>query len=146
MTASDPPETVTALSVELGSISLATWIEAPVISRISLIFEPPLPMREPHWEAGTTSLKVIGGLGTVPGEIRLLRSCGNGKTYFQAKILTDLLRDGNKTHQDYRELNLTSSNLLHMRVKALKIDSVFPVTVTIRSGQLPSLMLILAPL
>ena len=41
---------------------------------------------------------------------------------------------------------LTSSNLLHISVNALKIDSVFPVTVTIRSGQVPSLMLIFAPL
>jgi len=55
----------------------------------------------------------MGGRGTVPGEIRLLRS---------------------------------SSNLLHMRVKALKMDSVLPVTVTILSGQLPSLMFIFAPL
>jgi len=104
---------VTARSVEFGSISLATWIEAPVTSRISFILEPPLPMREPHWEAGTTNRKVIGGRGTVPGEMRLLRS---------------------------------SSNLLHIRVNALNMDSVFPVTVTILSGQLPSLMFILAPL
>ena len=45
-----------------------------------------------------------------------------------------------------RNTTLTSSNLLQIRVNALKIASVFPVTVTIRSGQLPSLMLILAPL
>jgi len=31
-------------------------------SLISLILEPPLPMREPHWLAGTTSLRVTGGL------------------------------------------------------------------------------------
>ena len=65
---------VTARSVEFGNISLATWIEAPVTSLISFILEPPLPMRDPHCEAGTTNRKVIGGLGTVPGEIRLLRS------------------------------------------------------------------------
>ena len=40
----------------------------------------------------------------------------------------------------------TSSNLLQMSVNALKMDSVFPVTVMILSGQLPSLMLIFAPL
>ncbi|MPC85587.1 hypothetical protein E2C01_080369 [Portunus trituberculatus] len=51
--ASEVPETVTALSVEFGSISDATWIEAPVTSRISFILEPALPMREPHCEAGT---------------------------------------------------------------------------------------------
>lgn len=55
----------------------------------------------------------MGGRGTVPGDIKLLKS---------------------------------SSNLLQMRVKALKMDSVLPVTVTILSGQLPSLMLIFAPL
>lgn len=31
-------------------------------SLISFILEPPFPMREPHWLAGTTSLKVTGGL------------------------------------------------------------------------------------
>ena len=30
------------------SIAMKTWIEAPVISRISLIFEPPFPIRDPH--------------------------------------------------------------------------------------------------
>ena len=57
------PEMVTARSVELGSISDATCIEAPVTSRISLIFEPPFPMREPHCDAGTMRRKVIGGRG-----------------------------------------------------------------------------------
>lgn len=41
--ASDVPVSVTARSVEFGNISLATWIEHPVTSRISLIFDPPLP-------------------------------------------------------------------------------------------------------
>lgn len=31
-------------------------------SLISLILQPPFPMREPHWLAGTTSLRVTGGL------------------------------------------------------------------------------------
>jgi len=39
------PLKVTARSVELGSISLATWMEQPVVWRISLIFEPLLPAR-----------------------------------------------------------------------------------------------------
>ena len=47
---------------------------------------------------------------------------------------------------NFLTLIFTSSNLLQINVNALKIDSVFPVTVTILSGQLPSLMLILAPL
>lgn len=42
--ASDVPVKVTARSVEFGNISLATWIEHPVTSRISLIFEPPFPI------------------------------------------------------------------------------------------------------
>lgn len=84
--ASAVPDIVTALSVELGNISLATWIEAPVAckllhfnyffkmnlfvsitSRISLIFIPPFPIKEPHWVAGTISLVVIGGFGTLFG-------------------------------------------------------------------------------
>jgi hypothetical protein len=68
---------VTARSVELGSISEATWMEAPVTSLISFIFEPPLPMSDPHWDAGTISRKVIGGRGTVAGDTRLAKSCKN---------------------------------------------------------------------
>lgn len=41
---------------------------------------------------------------------------------------------------------LTSSNLRAMRAKALRMASVEPVTVTMRSGQEPSDMVILAPL
>ena len=41
---------------------------------------------------------------------------------------------------------LTSSNFLQIIVKALKMESVDPVTVTIRSGHDESEMLILAPL
>ena len=73
--ASELPLIVTARSVELGSISEATCIDAPVTSRISFIFDPPLPIREPHCEAGTISLKVIGGLGTVAGDTKLAKSC-----------------------------------------------------------------------
>lgn len=40
---------------------------------------------------------------------------------------------------------LTSSNFLHINVKALKIELVEPVTVTILSGHEPSDMFILAP-
>ena len=72
--ASLPPEMVTARSVELGSISEATWMDAPVTSRISLILEPPLPMSEPHCEAGTMRRNVIGGRGTVDGDTRLAKS------------------------------------------------------------------------
>ena len=130
ITASLPPEMVTALSVLFGNISLATCTLAPVTSRISLILLPPFPIRLPHWLAGTTSLKVMGGRGTVPGEIRLLRSWHQ-----------QVWQSGSSD-----QFKLTSSNLLQISVNALKIASVFPVTVTIRSGQVPSLMLIFAPL
>ena len=73
--ASLPPLMVTALSVELGSISLATWIEAPVTSLISLILDPPFPMSDPHCEAGTIKRNVIGGLVVVFGATKLARSC-----------------------------------------------------------------------
>lgn len=111
--ASLPPEMVTALSVELGSISLATWIDAPVTSLISLIFEPPFPISEPHCEAGTIKRRVIGGRGTEGEVTRLERS---------------------------------SSNFAQIRVNAFRIDWLVPITVTIRSGQDPSVMLIFAPL
>ena len=110
--ASLPPETVTARSVELGSISLATWIDAPVISRISFIFEPPFPMREPHWEAGTTSRKVIGGRGTLGVKVA----------------------------------SRSSSNFSQISVNALWMALLLPITVTMRSGHEPSVMLIFAPL
>lgn len=113
MIASLPPEMVTALSVELGSISLATWIDAPVTSLISLIFEPPFPISEPHCEAGTIKRRVIGGRGTEGEVTRLERS---------------------------------SSNFAQIRVNAFRIDWLVPITVTIRSGQDPSVMLIFAPL
>ena len=77
--ASELPLIVTARSVELGSISEATCIEAPVTSRISFIFDPPFPIREPHCEAGTISRKVIGGLGTVAGDTKLAKSCREKK-------------------------------------------------------------------
>lgn len=38
------------------------WQAGPVTSLISLILEPPFPIRDPHWLAGTTSLSVTGGL------------------------------------------------------------------------------------
>ena len=49
-------------------------MDAPVISLISLIFAPPFPMSDPHWDAGTTRRNVIGGRGTVVGETRFERS------------------------------------------------------------------------
>ena len=113
MTASLLPLIVTALSVLFGNISLATWTLAPVTSLISLILLPPLPIRDPHWLAGTISLKVMGGFGT-PGEV---------------------IKESR-----------SSSNLAHMRVKALRMLLLVPVTVTILSGQAPSVILIFAPL
>lgn len=114
------PDIVTVRSVELGSISEATWISAPVTSRISLIFEPPLPINEPHCDAGTISLNVIGVL-VVPPPPPAPPPCTSW----------------NCEHH--------SSNFLHIRVNALKIEFVGPVTVTILSGHEPSDMLILAP-
>ena len=84
------PLMVTALSVELGSISLATWMEAPVTSRISLILDPPLPMSEPHWEAGTINRKVIGGRGTVFGDTKLAKSWKSGGEQIYLIIIAQL--------------------------------------------------------
>lgn len=85
------PAMVMARSVELGNMSPATCTWAPadcknittwqsytmatifkknlyptspmqLTSLISLILQPPLPMSEPHWLAGTTRRMVTGGL------------------------------------------------------------------------------------
>lgn len=114
------PEIVTVRSVELGSISDATWMSAPVTSLISLILEPPLPINDPHWDAGTISRRVIGVRGALPPP-----PAPPPETSWNCE------------HH--------SSNFLQIRVKALKIELVGPVTVTIRSGHEPSDMFIFAP-
>ena len=98
--ASELPLIVTARSVELGSISEATCIDAPVTSRISFIFDPPLPIREPHCDAGTISRKVIGGLGTVAGDTKLAKSCQKIKehTYILYGKFLDSIFDVVNTH------------------------------------------------
>lgn len=57
------PVIETSRSVELGSISEATCMAAPLDSLISLILHPPLPIMKPHWDAGTISLNVNGAFG-----------------------------------------------------------------------------------
>ena len=41
-----------------GRGSVLTWMEAPVVSLISLILQPALPMMDPHWEAGTSRFRL----------------------------------------------------------------------------------------
>ena len=50
-------------------------MDAPVTSRISRIFDPPFPIREPHCDAGTIIRKVIGGRVDVLGATKLVKSC-----------------------------------------------------------------------
>lgn len=57
--ASAEPLILTVLSVEFGNRSEATFTMAPLASRISLIFTPPFPIRDPHWDAGTMSFIVV---------------------------------------------------------------------------------------
>lgn len=45
-----------------GTVHPTLGWECPDTSLISLILDPPLPIRDPHWLAGTTSLSVTGGL------------------------------------------------------------------------------------
>lgn len=52
ITESFVPVTVTARSVELDNRSEDTCILAPVDPRISFILDPPLPIKEPHCDAG----------------------------------------------------------------------------------------------
>ena len=87
-------------------------------SRISLILDPPLPMRDPHCDAGTISLSV-----TDP-------------------VLLDEEPESDLCDPDP---DPSSSSFLQIKLKDLKMESVWPVTVTIRSGIDPSEMWILAP-
>lgn len=57
--ASAVPLILTVLSVEFGNRSEATFTIAPLASRISLILTPPLPINDPHWDAGTISFIVV---------------------------------------------------------------------------------------
>ena len=56
---------IPVLFLVLGAHMFYIVLSLILTSRISLIFDPPLPMRDPHWLAGTTSRRVTGGLGTV---------------------------------------------------------------------------------
>ena len=100
----------------LWSLINLTTTDAPVTSRISLILEPPLPMSDPHCDAGTMSRKV-----TDPGFPE------------------------DDPESDLCEPDPSSSSFLQIKLKDLKIDSVGPVTVTILSGIDPSEMWIFAP-
>ena len=89
------PDTVTALSVELGSISDATTTEAPVISRISLMFDPPLPIRDPHCDAGIIKRSVMGGLGmAVPANGPPTSYRNTNKTELESSYAVTVLREG----------------------------------------------------
>lgn len=79
------------------------WFLSPSLqtltSLISLILEPPFPMREPHWLAGMTNLKVTGGLlVTVPLATNAARSWERGGERRGVVTLTALpLSDWNRS-------------------------------------------------
>lgn len=78
---------------------------APRTSRISLILQPPLPMRDPHWLAGTTSRRVTGGrLAAVLLVMELLMSCEEEEV-LRARPCWDGTRWGRAWHRD-REATL----------------------------------------
>lgn len=111
-------------------------------SRISLILQPPFPIREPHWLAGTTMRRVTGGLlVAVLFVIELLMSwtrTWGGSGYSR-------LHRGQRW-QCVRPMLQTSSSLSMIMENALKMAVVGPAKVMILSGQLPSEMLMRAPL
>ena len=75
--------------------------------------------------SGKCSISILSNWNTVVAKKKRRKQCG--------KKTTD------------KSVSLTSSNFLQMSVNALKMAFVGPVTVTMRSGQEPSEMLILAP-
>lgn len=73
---------------------------APHTSRISLILQPPLPMRDPHWLAGTTSRRVTGGrLAAVLLVMELLMSCEEEEV-LRAQPCCNGTRWGRAWHRD----------------------------------------------
>ena len=107
-------------------------------SLISLILAPPLPIRDPHWLAGTISRRVTWGLFPIvaPGPLLFWTSF----CHKREKIGLNYIFVSISCH------SITSSNFRAISEKALSIASVEPVTVTILSGHEPSEMFILAPL
>lgn len=157
VTASLLPLTVTARSVELGNISEATfnirwkiktfftekkaplfshstWIEAPVISLISLIFDPPFPISDPHCEAGTMSLKVIGGRGTVAGDTRVAKSWKNVSIFQSVSLLDHPKSCGEKRKRESKQ----SSEGDLFRKLAFLLGQEASVSLWARSNQLVS--------
>lgn len=127
-------------------------------SLISLIFEPPLPIREPHWLPGKTRRRVTGGLlVTLLFVMAALISWGRIQKYvfplWQLYLTTPNFSHARTGRSDFTQiffffflLGFTSSNLAAIMEKALKMPSVGPVMVTILSGDEPSDMLMRAPL
>lgn len=115
-------------------------------SRISLILQPPFPIREPHWLAGTTMRRVTGGLlVAVLFVIELLMS------WMQIQRRVVILFASRLTAKLISELIppkscATSSSFSMIMENALKMAVVGPAKVMILSGQLPSEMLMRAPL
>lgn len=150
-----------------NQLPAATWKKRKKTthtSRISLIFEPPLPISEPHWLPGKTRRSVTGGLlVTLLFVIAAVISWGRFPKYvvFQCRLYgTSALFDksfcvcARVVMQDWRKgaasvfhaFGHTSSNFCAIMEKALKMPSVGPVMVTILSGDEPSDMLMRAPL
>lgn len=117
-------------------------------SLISLILQPPLPMSEPHWLAGTTRRMVTGGLlVAVLLVIEVLMSWRDDYTRGKLKYVQKMwpvlpLPVWLRTWR----ANLTSSSFSMIMEKALKMEVVGPARVMILSGQFPSEMLMRAPL
>ena len=131
------PVMVTVRSVEFGNISEATWMEAPLISRISLIFDPPLPMIEPHWVAGTINLKTSGGIN--PPQLPFWRS----KYYDEGRASEKWTK---RTTDNRVSMSVhTSWTLAVINWNALNMEFNVPVTVTIRSEDDPSDIWIFEP-
>lgn len=114
-------------------------------SLISFILQPPLPMSEPHWLAGTTRRMVTGGLlVAVLLVIEVLMSWWEtlNKRANQRVTCAAMTRP----IKDAARPELTSSSFSMIMEKALKMEVVGPARVMILSGQFPSEMLMRAPL
>ena len=133
-----------------GRGSEETWMEAPVVSLISLIFTPSFPMMAPHWLLGTNRFRCRSSSSSpspdlLPDSLRVM-SLRSKKANIRLKEpdipLLPLLKY--LTDQRVRlQYNLSITPSHHNFT--LKIESVGPSTVMILSWGLVPSILILAP-
>lgn len=131
-----------------GGLNKNKWTEKLTwqTSLISFILQPPLPISEPHWLAGTTRRMVTGGL--LVAVLLVIEVLMSWRERFNEKAVQHVTCAATTFPNKRCSLRsgLTSSSFSMIIEKALKMEVVGPARVMILSGQFPSEMLMRAPL